>query len=244
MIHEIHTEYFSRDIITIKNKKVMINNADRIISISESTKKDILKFYPDIPDEKISVIHHGTSYEILDKHENKENYILFIGQRAGYKNFNNFIQAVAPLLLQYDLRLICTGQGFNKIEIELLKSLKISGRIIIKFVKENELLELYSKAYAFVFPSLYEGFGIPILEAFAAGCPAILSNTGSLPEIGGNAAVYFDPNSIQDMRLAIEKVIISPNLQRQLQDAGTERVKHFSWEKCVDKTAQVYKSLL
>jgi glycosyltransferase involved in cell wall biosynthesis len=241
MIHEL---FYQNDIITLVNKKNMIHNADMIISISENTKKDILKFYPDILEEKISVIHLGTSFKIAGGNEEKENYILFVGQRAGYKNFDIFLQAVAPLLTQYDLNLVCAGQRFTKKEIELLESLHINNRVVFNELSDNKLLELYAKALAFVFPSLYEGFGIPVLEAFAAGCPAALSNVSSLPEIGGDAAVYFDPHSITDMRLAIERVITSGDLQKELADKGREKVKKFSWKKCASETAGVYKGLL
>jgi glycosyltransferase involved in cell wall biosynthesis len=219
MIHELFPEYFSRDKKTIHNKEVMIFKADKIIAISESTKNDILKFYPMIGEDKIDTIYHGTSFESLANRE-KENYILFVGQRSGYKNFRLFLTAVAPLLLKYDMRLICTGTPFNDQEKEMMGDLHITERTICKFVSEKELSNLYSKAIAFVFPSLYEGFGIPVLEAFSTGCPAILANTSSLPEIGGDAALYFDPYSIEDMRSAIERVITSSILQGELIDKG------------------------
>jgi glycosyltransferase involved in cell wall biosynthesis len=97
---------------------------------------------------------------------------------------------------------------------------------------------------AFVFPSLYEGFGIPILEAFSTGCPVILSNTSSLPEIGGDAALYFDPYSINNMRSIIDKVITSKDLQNELISKGKERIKEFSWKKCSDETLQVYNKVI
>jgi glycosyltransferase involved in cell wall biosynthesis len=122
--------------------------------------------------------------------------------------------------------------------------LHISDRTSCKFASDNDLAELYSKAIAFVFPSLYEGFGIPVLEAFASQCPAIISNTSSLPEIGGDAAVYFDPYSIDDMRNQIERVICSSSLQNEMNEKGKERIKLFSWEKCARETMEVYKSLI
>jgi glycosyltransferase involved in cell wall biosynthesis len=102
------------------------------------------------------------------------------------------------------------------------------------------LHSLYARATAFIFPSLYEGFGIPILEAFAAGCPVILSNTSSLPEIGGDGAVYFDPYSIDDMRTVIERVITSKDMQSELVKNGRNQAKKFSWEKCTRETMNIY----
>jgi glycosyltransferase involved in cell wall biosynthesis len=242
MIHELFPEYFPFDKKTAYNKKTMLSRADRIIAISENTKKDILKYYPEIDEDKIDIIYLGTSYKTLND-QKKENYILFTGQRFGYKNFKCFLNASAPLLLKYDITLVCTGKCFDDNERKVIKDLHITEKVICKFVSDEELISLYSKAAAFVFPSLYEGFGIPVLEAFAAGCPAILANTSSLPEIGGNAALYFDPYSIEDMRSAIEKVIISPTLQSDLINKGKEQVKKYSWEDCAKKTAKVYSAL-
>jgi glycosyltransferase involved in cell wall biosynthesis len=242
MIHELFPNYFQHDRITVKNKKDMILNADKIIAISENTKKNILKLYPEIDQEKIIVIYLGTSYKILDNTK-KENYILYTGQRSEYKNYKSFLIAIAPLLLKYDLNLICTGQSFNSLEEQIMDDLHITKRITCKFVSDEELIGLYSKAIIFVFPSFYEGFGIPVLEAFAAGCPAVLSNTSSLPEIGGNAALYFDPYSIEDMRSIIEKVIISPSLQVELINKGKEQVKKYSWSRCAEDTAKVYEMM-
>jgi glycosyltransferase involved in cell wall biosynthesis len=175
--------------------------------------------------------------------QTKEGYVLYTGQRNGYKNFDAFIKAVAPLLLYCDLWLICTGQPFTGFELALLKKGKIRNRTSCTFVRNNELPKLYAKALVFVFPSLYEGFGLPILEAFAAGCPAALSNASCFPEIAGDGAVYFDPYSIEDMRSILEKLMTSPSLQRDLMQRGKEQVQKYSWKKCVEKTAAIYREL-
>jgi glycosyltransferase involved in cell wall biosynthesis len=242
MIHELYKEYFVGDKETIIYKKRLILASNHIIAVSENTKNDLIKIFPEVRN-KISVIYHGSSFQQLEDNISKENYILFTGARWGYKNYFIFIRAVAPLLKKYDLKLICTGQPFNDEEKDLLNNLQITNRTTCIFSSENQLSELYSKAKAFVFPSLYEGFGIPILEAFASNCPAILSNTSSMPEIGADAAVYFDPNSIEDMRKQIERVITSASLQNELIKKGQEQVKKFSWEKCAKETMEVYKKL-
>jgi glycosyltransferase involved in cell wall biosynthesis len=245
MIHELFFHYYQNDKMILKNKKMCILNANRIIAISENTKKDILKFYPKIDHEKITVIYHGISYDILESNKKPEekSYVLYTGQRNEYKNFTAFVIAVAPLLLKYDLRLICTGQSFTKFELALLEKEKINNRTTCAFVPDNELPSLYAKALVFVFPSLYEGFGFPILEAFAAGCPAVLSNTSCFPEIAEDAAAYFDPHSVDDMRSIIEKVIISQSLRSSLIHKGKEQVKKYSWKKCAEETAKVYNEL-
>jgi glycosyltransferase involved in cell wall biosynthesis len=243
MIHELFHHYYQNDETTAKNKKSCILNANRIIAISNNTKTDILKLYPKTNHEKIAVVYHGILYNIVDNTEKKENYILYTGQRGGYKNSDAFIAAVAPLLLRYDLRLICTGQRFTGYELALLEKEKINSRTSCIFVRDNKLPELYAKALVFVFPSLYEGFEFPILEAFAAGCPAILSNASCFPEIAGDAALYFDPYSIADMRATIERVIVSPSLQNALVKKGKEQAKKYSWEKCAEETANIYRHL-
>jgi glycosyltransferase involved in cell wall biosynthesis len=239
MIHELFPKYFSLDDVAIVNKKKLIHKANKIIAISENTRQDILKFYPEA-ENKIKVIYHCFSSTILVNDKKKENYLLFTGSRSGYKNFDLFVQAVAPLLLQYNINLVCTGYGFSQQEIDLFEGLHIADKVTCQFVTDEVLSELYTKAIAFVFPSLYEGFGFPVLEAFAAGCPAILSNTSSLLEIGGEAAIYFDPYSIQNMRSTIEKVLTSPSLQEQLSCKGKNQIKKFSWEKTANQTYNVY----
>jgi len=242
MIHEIFPEYFGvNDNYSIK-KKVMIMEADKINVDSKTTKDDILKFFPEV-EKKISVIYLGCSLKVLDTYKEKGDYILFTGQRGGYKNFINFIEAVAPLLCKYNLRLLCTGNPFSQNETALLKERGIEGKVSCIFAAEREIEDLYATAIIFVFPSLYEGFWIPLLEAFSVGCPVIASNGGALPEIGGDAAVYFDPNSVDNMRSTIENVLLSPSLQKELVIKGREQVKKFSWDRCVKETVQVYESL-
>jgi len=243
MIYELTPGDFPIDNVIITQKQLMILNATEIIAISENTKKDVLKFYPQIPEDKISVIYHGTS---MSKYEIKEKqpYILFTGERYFYKNFNNFILAVAPLLTTYNLQLKCTGRPFLQSEIELLKQLNILERTSVQFANEDELKELYANALCFVFPSMYEGFGIPILEAFACGCPLVLSDASCFPEIAADAGIYFDPYSIEDMRKKIEHVICSDTLRNDFMKKGFERLEIFSWRKCTEQTAKVYERVI
>jgi len=241
----IHERFFQKDHTMIRNKRKMIIEADKIIAISENTKRDILEFNPEVPENKIAIAYHGTSFPLSNESiYPKEDYILFVGRRRQYKNFDRFVTAVAPLLIKYDLGLVCTGLAFSKQEKELMDNLQIYDRAFSRYASEKELYDLYSKALVFVFPSLYEGFGNPVLEAFACGCPAILANVSSLPEIGGDAAVYFDPYDVDDMRSVMDTVITSPSLQRQLIIKGKERVKCFSWTNWATETARVYNSVL
>ncbi len=244
-IHDMIPEFYYKNSQATEEKKNLIFKADKVIAISTNTKNDIIKLYPEINSDKIAIIHHGVDKEIaIKENQKRENYILFVGGRQGYKNFDRFLDAVAPLLLKYDLRLICTGYGFGGGEMDKLRALNILDRSSCHFFTEEGLKELYSKALCFVFPSFYEGFGLPILEAFAAGAPTLLANCSSLPEVGGDGALYFDPYSVDDMRSAIEKVVTSVDLQNQLILKGREKLKEYSWEKCARETADVYKSLM
>ena len=217
------------------------------MSVHYNKKDDILLNNNNvIPEKKENVMYRNDLSQIkkIKQNTKKEDYILFTGQRYEYKNFKNFIKAVAPLLIRYNLRFICTGQDFTKNEIILLNKYKIQDRTISKYVFEEELQDIYAKALIFVFPSLYEGFGFPILEAFASGCPAVLSNTSCFPEIAEDAAIYFDPYSVEDMREKIKKVLLDSDLQTSLIEKGYERVKFFSWEKTVKQTFQLYSDVL
>lgn len=248
MIHEIFPENFSKKDRTKELKKKLAFKAERIIAISESTKNDIIKFYPDLNPEKIDVVYHGNPFEKAElsfsASEKNGPYILFTGQRGGYKNFTLFVKAVAPLLKKYNLKLKCTGHSFNREEQELFDTLKISDRCECTFASDDELKKLYANALVFAFPSLYEGFGFPILEAFSCGCPVALSCASCFPEIAGDSAIYFDPNSETDIRNKIENIITSESARSELIKKGFERAKTFSWQKCAAETSKVYEKAM
>jgi len=242
MIPEIFLRYFYYDTM-IKNKRVLMEKADKIIAVSQNTKNDIIKIYPEIDEKKIHVIYHGSPFALSDKVSEKKNYILYVGGRWSYKNFDLFINAVSSLLTKYDLDLICTGYLFDEKEKAIFENLGIKKRVKNKFVSEEELKNLYEEAVCFVYPSLYEGFGIPILEAFSSNCPCILSNASCFPEVAENAAEYFDPKSVEDMRNVIEKVICSPKLQNEMILKGKTVFQKYSWRKCAEGHANVYGEL-
>jgi glycosyltransferase involved in cell wall biosynthesis len=231
MIHELFPVHFSEDHSTSKHKAELIRQAAWITVNSECTRNDLLRFFPEVRD-KVSLTYLASSSRIIEAALPKDDYILFTGSRWGYKNFIRFVEAIAPFLLKYDLRLVCTGPDFSLEERTLFEELAITPRVKHHYASEAELSALYSKALLFVFPSLYEGFGIPVLEAMAACCPVVSSNVSSLPEIGGDAAVYFNPRDILDIRTVVDEVITSPSLQGKMITAGKEQIKKFSWEKC------------
>jgi len=249
MIHELYPHYFAaQDNLTAGYKAQVINQADHIIAISECTKRDLQKFYA-IPDDKITVVYHGfkmgDSLVAAAKLDTPDKYLLFVGDRAGYKNFELFAKAVAPLLVREDLKLICSGGGiFTAIEQQIFRDNNIANRVQQVSASDAELANLYANAEAFVYPSLYEGFGLPVLEAFYNNCPIVMSNTSSLPEVGGAAAQYFDPMSEDSMRDAIDIVISNKNLRAELITKGKQRLRLFNFDNTLQQTINVYKQVM
>lgn len=248
MIHELFPDMFNGDITALHKKKV-IECATKIIAISENTKTDIIRFY-DIDPKKIEVIHLATSLQLLTPDISlnpPQKYILFVGNRVIYKNFTFFINSISSLLNEEkDLYLVCAGGGvFSDAEMHLLNELQIKKRVLhYPITNDSTLSQLYRKAILFVFPSLYEGFGIPVLESFSCGCPVAASNGSSLPEVGGEAVNYFDPNNSDSIQNVIENIVHNDSLQDSLRTRGYERLKCFSWEKTALNTKKVYENLL
>jgi glycosyltransferase involved in cell wall biosynthesis len=248
LIHELFPEGFKRDNIA-EQKKQVIECATKIIAISENTKTDIIKFY-DIDPKKIEVISLATSLQmpVSDSPLNlPQKYILFVGNREAYKNFSFFLKSISTLLKDMeDLFLICAGGGvFSDTEMHLMKDIGLSRKVLHHpIANDSTLSHLYRNAILFVFPSLYEGFGIPVLEAFSCGCPVAASNCSSLPEVGGEAVNYFDPNNPDSIQKVVEDIIQNNSVQESLRTRGYQRLKLFSWEKTTLNTKNVYDNLL
>jgi len=250
MIHELYTDQFSSRDKTTDWKKKIFSRVDHIISISESTKQDLVALFG-VDESKISVVHLGVDpslfqREVSSSDASNKPYLLYVGGRDGYKNFGGFIKAVASSsLLMADFDVIAFGGGrFSVVEQNLISSLGFAfDQVRQKDGADSQLAQLYSNASAFIYPSLYEGFGLPPLEAMSAGCPVVSSNISSMPEVVRNAGVYFNPHDIEDMRKAIERVVSSEDLKNQLVTLGYENVKNFSWNKCASETLEIYRKL-
>ncbi len=227
-----------------------ICRADCLIAISEHTKKDLLESF-DLDPTVIRTIPHGL---MLPPHIAPQrpsglpegDYILFVGTRLGYKNFRYFIAEALPVAKKYGLRIVCAGSTpFDKEESALIGSLGGRDRVFQMFCSESELRWLYRNAVCFVFPSLYEGFGLPILEAFDAGCPQLLADATSLPEVGGDAALYFDAGRDGALVAQLEHLLDDTDLRSQLSEKGKQRLEaHFTLQQMIDKTADLYRSML
>lgn len=259
-IHDTAYEYFpgeflKRDLYKLKNWTAHgLKQAKKIIAVSQSTKKDIARLY-NVDNEKISVIYNGyNTYEtenkagtdILNVYDVKKNsYILYVGTIQPRKNITALIEAFEKIAPDYpSLKLLIAGKKgwmYKQIYDSAQKS-EYSGRMVFAgYVPDDHLSALYTQASMYVLPSLYEGFGIPILEAMNHGCPVIASDASSLPEVGKDACIYFDPKDTQDLSSALKKVLNSKQLQDTLKKKGKERVKHFSWDTCGSKTLALLK---
>ena len=252
MIHEKFSHQFREltfDRGIIARKKLLANQADRIIAVSESTKRDIVELL-NIDPKKIEVIYHGSSFPPEESSSTEKPvpvpypYILYVGTRIVYKNFGGLLAAIHPILKKHNLKLICAGGGvFTESENKLIQSLRLSNLVEHRGINDQTLRKLYQRAIAFVYPSLYEGFGLPILEAFDCACPCIVNASSSLPEVAGDAALYInfdEPESVGD---AVERVLFDTSLRQQLIEKGRERLRKFSWQTTVDNTLNVYKAL-
>jgi glycosyltransferase involved in cell wall biosynthesis len=251
MIHELYPKMFSTRDHTSKWKRNALNRVEHIISISHSTKKDLVELFG-IDESKISVVHLGvdssfSQYSPEQDSKIKRSFLLYVGGRGTYKNFNNALHAIANSeRLKSDFDLIAFGGGrFNNDEFSLIESLGFrDGQIQQIGGSDCVLMALYHQASAFIYPSIYEGFGLPPLEAMASSCPVISSNSSSMPEVIGDAGEYFDPTEMDEMTVAIENVVYSGTRIEELKSLGLNRTKLFSWDECATETLDVYNKIL
>jgi glycosyltransferase involved in cell wall biosynthesis len=243
--HLFHDNIRLRHIMKEQKKSALI--ADRIIAVSNNTKKDLIEQFG-IDDKKITVIYHG-----IDKEREKNDgiriiqqpYILFVGTRYTYKNFHGFVEAFSLIASRYrDLHFVCTGRSFTVNELTMLNKLGLQNRVHSISATEMQMAQLYHDAEMFVYPSFYEGFGIPLLEAMLYDCPVVCSNASCFPEVAGEAAQYFNPSSPEDMANAMQKVLDSAQLKSDLICKGQSRLQLYSWEKCAEEHIELYNSLL
>lgn len=245
LIHKRLPGWFStRAIDDIDN---CIMHADALIAISNTTKNDMVEYYG-IDESRITVIYHGyTPVSQFGKGAAPVDgrYVLFVGKRGGYKNFDTLLKAFAIVAERdRDLSLVCTGRPFTADERRTINAAGLASLVKQHMFSTTQLGALYAGAECFVFPSKLEGFGMPILEAFSAGTPAALSDASCLPEIAGDAALYFNPDDPADIAASIMRIIENPEERTRLTAAGKRRLSDFSWKKTAEMTAEVYASVL
>jgi glycosyltransferase involved in cell wall biosynthesis len=255
---KIFPEYFpKRELANLNNlTDYAVKNADSLIAISQTTKNDILKFYPTVRAEKIKVIRHGfdqklfqseisqsLSEEILASYKLKaKNYLLYVGAIQPRKNLITLVKAFEELKKSRpEMKLVIAGEpawNFEETFERIKESLFKDDIIITGKVPFNQLPTFYRRASLFVFPTLYEGFGIPVLEAFASGIPVVCAGNSSLLEVAGQAALYFDAENVEQLAESIEKVLSDEALAEKMIQAGRLQAQKFSWEKCAKETLE------
>jgi len=257
MNYETFPEYIYNATKFIERKRNCIEQADKVIAISESTKRDILEYFR-IPESKVTVTRLAASTffkELHEAHKNKfreqfglgKPFILYVGPRESYKNFHTLLKAYSLWKRRSDFDLICVGGAsqWSEDEIEVITQAKLGNSVkLFASTGDEELRAFYSSAYAFVYPSIYEGFGIPPLEAMGCGTPVIVSNTSSIPEVVGDAGLYFEPSSEEELLDALDKIMDDASLYKELVRRGLERSKIFSWGKTTKETYNIYREIL
>lgn len=248
MMPELYPQYFRQDDGQIVFKKKYLDRASAIIAVSENTKNDLVRILG-VPEDKITVIYHGgPKVETLEEPALIDApYILYVGTRNAYKNFPQTLKDFAIFHKRHqDIKLVCTGSTFSDSETAMISSLGIASAVEHKRADNKQLKNLYAHALAFVYPSLYEGFGMPILEAFAYGCPVLLNRKSCFPEIAADAGIYFnsEPGN-SNLAEALEDILSLSTAERQrIKEKGHQHLECFSWEKSAKKLAEVYRRVM
>lgn len=250
-VHDMIVELFKDKYAAIDEKQLfdkaaLIPRANHIITVSECTKHDLMDIFH-IPEERITVIYHGsneqpTTFSLQSPIDAP--YLLYVGQRYENKQFNRFVEGASAFLHAHpEVKVVCTSVGFNKEELALLDHLHLRDRFIHRFVADDsELMTLYHHALAFVYPSLYEGFGIPIFEAYQAACPVMLNHASCFPEIAGDAAIYFHlDGEHSDLAESLTQMYaMTTDERRALIDKQKSRLSRYSWQRSAEQLAEVY----
>ncbi|MFM4862518.1 glycosyltransferase family 4 protein [Aeromonas media] len=243
-VHDFTYEKFAKGLakwVHSWQKNRAIQNSDLVICVSHNTAKDLQQYCP-IDPKKIRVIYNGVSdgYHSLDDVSSEQSqYVVFVGARSGYKNFTLAVESVAAVP---NLQLQIVGGGklredeIKHLNTHLPNRYKWLGRL-----SDEELNQIYNQAYVLLYPSSYEGFGIPVLEAMRAGCPVIAVNVSSIPEVAGDAAILVNEPTVAAFSDALIKL---PAIRKQLITAGLAQAAKFSWDRCFEETLAVYNELL
>ena len=249
LIHQIFPEFGMYE-LKDKNQK-LIDSASSIITVSENTKKDLITLF-NVDETKINVIHLANSLVESPTIVNPDfcnqvpkKYLLFVGGRNIYKNFLFFVQVFSSIKeVSKNISIVCTGSGFTKNELFFFEKLGVKGSLKHISANDDQLVYLYKNAIALVYPSMYEGFGLPVLEAFAFNCPVAMSNTSSLSEIGEDAVIYFDPKNPTSMKNALKTILENTFDQERLSKKSRMVLQNFSWMRTTEKTKTIYQQVL
>ena len=249
MISELYPERKPRFRKVVDEKRISLEKADHILSISKQTKDDLIRIY-EVPKEKITVTYLGSNLHLLPEDTSvkltKNTFILYVGKRGGYKNFTSFITAYSHSnLLKLNFSIVAVGGGeFSSTEILELQNLGIYDKVTHMNVNDAQLAMYYRMAACLVYPSLYEGFGLPPVEAMSLNCAVIASLGGSIPEICDGAAEYFEPASADSIQQVLEVTLADEQRMNQMRQSGLMLAEAFTWEKTASDTLDVYKKLI
>ena len=233
------------------DKLTLLSRARRVVAVSAVTAVDLCRL-TGLPEDSVRVIHHGVSSRLRWQPSDgrpadlPDQFLLLVGQRSGYKNFAGVAPSLAQLLRRNSqLHVVCAGGGpLRAEELGPFARFGVAQRVRQIKADDRRLAACYAHAVAFVFPSLYEGFGMPLLEAMINGCPVICSNRGALPEIGADAAIYFDPAEPDQLVELVEKLCRDRPRAAALAARGLTRAADFSWRRAAAAHAALYRELL
>lgn len=263
-VHDVcfvtNPEWFSARDLRVLNNVVprSIGKAAHVITVSESARRQIIEAYG-VPDEKISVIPNGPGPGARPLAESaarealvtlgvdpNRRFILAVGNLQPRKNLGRLIEAFSGIATQVpDLDLVVVGPEHYRADEVFASASAFPDRVrLTGYVTDEQLAACYSSSLCFVFPSLYEGFGLPAIEAMAHGAPVVSSSTGALPEVCGDAALYFDPRSVEEMRTALLRIATDTGLRERLGAAGSERARRYTWRHSAELTLAVYAKVM
>lgn len=232
----------------------MFRSVDKVVADSESTKEDIIRYYK-LPESKIEVIFCGFNQHLSSDNTKGDlveashysdygNYVLYIGNLSPHKNLKRLIQVLALIRKHMDVKLVLVGSPVSDKYKKIVRRLDLQEHVVfLENISDGRLSEIIQGAKAFVLPSLYEGFGMPPLEAMAAGVPVAVSQTSSLPEVCGDAALYFNPYDVHDMANIIQKILSDEQARRKCRAKGFERIHLFSWNNTAQNFVEMISSL-
>ncbi len=249
LIHERMGSGMAHD-TPARHKRAAIAEADHAICISESTRRDLIELFGVEP-QKTSVVHLGfslmTAQDTIRAPLPEREFILYVGLRGNYKNFQGLLDAyAASARLRDRFDIVCFGAApFTAEEtLAIAASGARAGAVQQIGGADSVLQQCYQRASMFVYPSLYEGFGIPPLEAMSFACPVLCCPVASMPEVVGDAAAFFEAGNVDALVAAIDRVSTDAPFRAELVRRGTERLAHFSWKQCAEQTLQVYQKVM